>query len=113
MPRLRRRTRFALLAALVVLTPALAFGGFEVATGNVREVEPGVFYRSGQLTGAAIETMIQRQNIMTILNLRGARETRRPRAQFPRVTSAAAVADKRRRPAEITYPYSPSNVPPR
>lgn len=46
--------------------------GFELVTGNVREVESGVFFRSGQLSGAAFEQMIQRQNITTILNLRGA-----------------------------------------
>lgn len=72
MPKLRHKFRIALLAGLVTVSPALAFAGFEIATGNVREVEPGVFFRSGQLSGAAIEEMIQHRNIMTILNLRGA-----------------------------------------
>ena len=68
----RRTVRIALMACLIALSPAVVYAGFEVATGNVREVEPGAFFRSGQLSGAAIEQMIQRRNIMTILNLRGA-----------------------------------------
>ena len=104
MPKLRRKIRIALLACLVVISPVLAFAGYEIATGNVREVEPGVFFRSGQLDGAGIEQMIQRHNIMTILNLRGAHPEDRWFAAESSVAQGYGVK-------YISIPLSPNEEP--
>ena len=104
MPMYRRKIRMALLACLVVFSPALAFAGFEMATGNVREVEPGVFFRSGQLSAAAIEQMIQHRNIMTILNLRGAHPEDRWFAAESSVAEGYGVK-------YISIPLSPNKEP--
>jgi len=42
------------------------------AEGNFREVLPGQFYRSAQLSPQTLETAIQRYGIKTVINLRGA-----------------------------------------
>jgi protein tyrosine/serine phosphatase len=99
----RRKLRIALLACLVALSPALV-AAVELATGNVREVEPGLFFRSGQLSGAAVEEMIQRNNIMTILNLRGAHPQDRWYAAESSVAEGYGVK-------YISIPLSPSREP--
>ena len=101
----RPKIRFALLACLVALSPALAMAGFELATGNVHEIEPGVFFRSGQLSEVALEQMIQRRNIMTILNLRGAHPEDRWFAAESSVAEGYGVK-------YISIPLSPDREPP-
>jgi len=39
--------------------------------GNLREIDPGRFYRSGQLSGAQLRRTIEVLGIRTIINLRG------------------------------------------
>lgn len=104
MPKLHRKIRVVLLACLVAISPALAFAGFEIVTGNVREIEPGVFFRSGQLSGAAIEQMIQHRNIMTILNLRGSHPQDRWFAAESSVAQGYGVK-------YISIPLSPNEEP--
>ena len=67
-----RRLRKALLLALI---PGLAIGVFAlylVANHNFHVVAPGILYRSGQMSGAALAKSIQEHGIKSILNLRGA-----------------------------------------
>jgi len=63
--------RFAvtLVAFLVV---AGGYLGVQYLAGNVHEVIAGQFYRSGQLSGTHLAGVIERYQIKTVLNLRGA-----------------------------------------
>lgn len=57
------------------LTALMAWPGWEVGryvlAGNVHEVIPGSLYRGGQPSARSLETIIQRHNIRTVLNVRG------------------------------------------
>jgi protein tyrosine phosphatase (PTP) superfamily phosphohydrolase (DUF442 family) len=64
--------RGAVLAALAVLLSVGAFAGWRVITHNEDTVEPGKLYRSGQLTGPELREEIRRDNIQSVVNLRGA-----------------------------------------
>ena len=60
--------------ALFLLSVLLIAGGYAayvVATGNVREVAPGLMYRSGQLGPAGLERLAQAHGLRSVLNLRG------------------------------------------
>ena len=65
-PGASRRLGFALAIAL------LAGGSYAIASTwtNLREVEPGKFYRSGQLSDAQLRSTIDAFGIKTIINLR-------------------------------------------
>ena len=68
--------RRILLAAILglVLTAALAGGwaGYLQLVGNIHTVERGELYRSAQLDGPALEAVIRKDGIATVLNLRSA-----------------------------------------
>jgi protein tyrosine/serine phosphatase len=58
--------------SLVIMVLAIGvFTGAQYLSGNVHEVVPGQFYRSGQLSGDGFATVIQRYGIKTVINLRG------------------------------------------
>lgn len=57
-----------LVAVLLLLWYIGVFGG------NVREVVPGRIYRSAQLTGRNLDTVLDAHHIKTVLNLRGGSE---------------------------------------
>src|SRR6266850_168039 len=42
-----------------------------IITGNVHEVIPGTLYRGAQPSAASLESLIKRQKIRTVLNVRG------------------------------------------
>ena len=60
----------ALGLALLPLGGAFAWAGYLQATGNIHEVEPGV-YRSKQLDGDQLAVLLQDKGIRTVINLRG------------------------------------------
>ncbi len=64
-----RPRRLAALAGLL-LVPALWFGGLQW-TGNLHTVIPGQLYRSATLSPTALDALVQREGIRTIINLRG------------------------------------------
>jgi protein tyrosine/serine phosphatase len=71
-----QRCRFlvAMLTAGLLLSPAVALGGWALGiqlSGNVHEVEPSQLYRSGQLSGSFLNEVIDRYDIRTVINLRG------------------------------------------
>ena len=66
--RLRKRLVLGTIAFLLILV-FLWFVG--LLGGNVRVVESGRFYRSAQLSGANLETVIERYRIRSVVNLRG------------------------------------------
>jgi protein tyrosine/serine phosphatase len=71
----RLAKRVVISAALLVGLMAAGAGGFVAylrITGNIGVVEPGVFYRSGQLSESQIEQVVVKDGIRSILNLRGA-----------------------------------------
>lgn len=45
------------------------------ALGNFYEVKPGLVYRSSQLSGTKLESVIRKNNIKTVINLRGCCDT--------------------------------------
>ena len=62
----------AALLLLLLLLPAIA-GGWALwlhLTGNIHEVEPGV-YRSAQMSAPVLAAFIKEHHIRTVLNLRG------------------------------------------
>jgi protein tyrosine/serine phosphatase len=70
----RRHFLVALFAAGFLLSPVIVLGGWVLgvrASGNVHEVEPGQLYRSAQLSGSALNGVIDRYGIRTVINLRG------------------------------------------
>lgn len=71
------RLRMTVLTALVILSPPLGYAGLHYAGGNIHEVQEGVFFRSGQLDGATLQDLVDREGIRTILNLRGAHSSER------------------------------------
>jgi protein tyrosine phosphatase (PTP) superfamily phosphohydrolase (DUF442 family) len=69
-PQQSHRRRFCWVAVV----PALAvLGGLGLALSwtNLREVDPGRFYRSGQLNSAQLQGAIDELGIRTVINLRG------------------------------------------
>ena len=71
----RPMRRTLLVAALMPVLIAALMGGWAgllQLNGNIHTVEPGVLYRSAQLDGPALEALIRRDRIATVLNLRGA-----------------------------------------
>jgi protein tyrosine/serine phosphatase len=58
-----------------VFVPAvlvLLASGCALLNGNLRVVEPGAYYRSGQMDGRLLDITIRRHGIKTVINLRGA-----------------------------------------
>ena len=45
-------------------------------TGNIHVVEPGRLYRAAQLNGTALENVLDRYGIRTVINLRGGNQGR-------------------------------------
>jgi protein tyrosine/serine phosphatase len=88
--------RRILLAAILglVLTAALAGGwaGYLQLVGNIHTVERGELYRSAQLDGPALEAVIRKDGIATVLNLRGANPGTPWYAQELAATAAAGAA---------------------
>lgn len=71
-PQKSRRRRRALAVTAVVLTCLLLFLWYiGVFGGNVRAVVPGKVYRSAQLTGRNLDTVLDSNKIQTVINLRG------------------------------------------
>ncbi len=64
-----RPRRLAALAGLLIV-PALWFGGLQW-NGNLHTVLPGQLYRSGTLAAPALDALVHREGIRTIINLRG------------------------------------------
>lgn len=70
---MRRLLRIAFRGFLVVIVVALgagAWAGYLQLTGNIHEVEPGV-YRSNQLPADTMAALVREKGIRTVLNLRG------------------------------------------
>lgn len=72
---LRGRRRGRTLVVLGVVTGLILalLWWIGVFGGNVREVVPGRFYRSAQLTGDTLRNALQRNGIQSVINLRGFR----------------------------------------
>ena len=63
----------ALARAFTVLALLVGLGsGCLCVRANLRAVEPNAFYRSGQLSPAALQRIVKRRGIRTVINLRGA-----------------------------------------
>ncbi len=58
------------LAVLIFAIPIFHYRASFVRTKRLREVTPGVFYRSGQMTVEGYEDAVERLHIRTIINLR-------------------------------------------
>ena len=72
----RPARRLALSAFAAVLLALAGFGGFLATlqlTGNVHAVVEGRFYRAATLSAGALEEVIRRDGIRTVINLRGAK----------------------------------------
>jgi hypothetical protein len=68
--RVSRRWVFAAGVALLVAGPPFALFRAQYAHAKrFREVTPGRFYRSGQMTAAGFREMIERHRIRTVINL--------------------------------------------
>lgn len=72
----RRRATVVLCAAAAVA--ALLVWGADHHTRNFHTVEPGVLYRSGQLTPTGLEYVLRRHRIKTVVTLRTVRDPDRP-----------------------------------
>jgi hypothetical protein len=68
--RIRRRWVIYLSAAALLAWPAWELGCV-IFAGNLHEVIPGKLYRGAQPSGPALEAIIHRYNIRTVLNVRG------------------------------------------
>lgn len=66
----RRRLAGALAALLLLPLGMVGWAAGLQMTGNVHAVEPGRLYRSGQLNGAALDDILTRHAIHTVVNLR-------------------------------------------
>ncbi|MBN9118455.1 MAG: tyrosine-protein phosphatase [Planctomycetes bacterium] len=72
MPSRRQLLRYALglsAAAVALVPPAALYRAQYVHAKRFREVDPGRFYRSGQMTAAGFRETIERYNIKTVVNL--------------------------------------------
>ena len=64
--------RFGLTVGILAAAAAAGgWAGYLRLTGNFRPIEPGVIYRSGQLSGPQFADRIEENGIRTIINLRG------------------------------------------
>ena len=63
-------------AGLIVPVIFVSIASFWLGTSNLHEVEAGEFYRSGELTGTALETAIVEDSLKSVINLEGARPGR-------------------------------------
>jgi protein tyrosine phosphatase (PTP) superfamily phosphohydrolase (DUF442 family) len=71
-PRPRSLTEYVVRGVVSgVLLAVVLHAGYVLGTGNFRTVLPGEVYRSGQLSGPALERHIRRHGIRTVVNLRG------------------------------------------
>jgi protein tyrosine/serine phosphatase len=70
-PILRRLALAGAIAAGSVIAVAAGIYGVVQHDDNLHELTPGVYYRSAQMSGAALRDTIQREHIRTVLNLRG------------------------------------------
>jgi protein tyrosine phosphatase (PTP) superfamily phosphohydrolase (DUF442 family) len=71
-PQRWQRRAAIVLACLLAICALLWYVG--VFGGNVRTVIPGKLYRSAQLTGSNLNTVLDNDHIRTVLNLRGGSE---------------------------------------
>ena len=62
--------RLCVGAGVVVLSVGL-WAGFLRLTGNVHEVEPGLVFRSGQLSASQLHRLIADKHLRAVINLRG------------------------------------------
>lgn len=62
--------RFGLTVGIIA-AGAGGWAGYLRLTGNFHPIEPGVIYRSGQLSGPQFSERIEENGIRTIINLRG------------------------------------------
>src|ERR1700755_1195478 len=62
---------YSVVSLALVASPLVGWAAFLQLTGNVHTVEPHVLYRSAQLDGDDLESLIQNEGIATVLNLRG------------------------------------------
>lgn len=68
----RRRVRIWFIRALlIVLIPPLGFTGWRWGIGNSGVVQPGLIYRSAQVGDATLTGWLRKDQIRTVLNLRG------------------------------------------
>lgn len=58
----------------MAMPPAMHIPSLEKVLNNFHVVQPGVLYRSAQLSPQFLEVMIKKHNIKTIINLRGSNE---------------------------------------
>lgn len=66
------RSRLIAIVLAIVLTPALGLGGYLAGlqlVGNIHTVEPNVVYRSAQLEGSRLESVIEQYDIKSIISL--------------------------------------------
>ncbi len=63
-----------LLAFFMVAAPALYYRSYSIEYRNLRVVEPGVLYRSGQMTVPRLEQVVHTLGIRTIVCLRGEKD---------------------------------------
>ncbi len=69
---LRSRARWALIVMALLLACILALLWYVgVFGGNVRVVVPGKVYRSAQLTGNTLDSVLKLYDVHTVINLRG------------------------------------------
>ncbi len=68
-PVLVRRLLVALLAGFVLVTPVVYYRSVYTHAKRLREVTPGVMYRSGQMTAAGFIDAVERYGFRTIINL--------------------------------------------
>jgi protein tyrosine/serine phosphatase len=72
MPTRRQLLRYALgasAAAVALVPPVVLYRAQYIHAKRFREVEPGRFYRSGQMTVAGFRETVERYGIKTIVNL--------------------------------------------
>lgn len=63
------RGLYLLCGVVLLLLALMSYMG--VFNGNVRTVEPGRFYRSGQLRGRQLSNVLESNHIKSVINLRG------------------------------------------
>lgn len=69
MPTYARWTLGLLIAALVAIVPVVHFRWAYTHSKRLREVTPGKFYRSGEMTAAGFREAVARYHFRTIVNL--------------------------------------------
>src|SRR5260370_35129479 len=69
MPAFLRWTLGIVIAAMLIVVPAVHFRWVHTHSKRLREVTPGHFYRSGEMTAAGVIQAVHRYRIGTLLNL--------------------------------------------